>query len=92
MDDKKMQHTMEITQAMLQEKYVTVKQAAEILKISEARVKQLCQAERFNGAVKFGWSWMIPRESVENHKPRPRGRQPKPKREHGPRADGAAFM
>ena len=56
--------------------YITAPEAGEILGLKKARIGQLCRAGRFNGAVKVGDAWMIPREAVLSHKPLPPGVKP----------------
>lgn len=70
---------------------ITQKEAMTILHIDSARVSRLCNAGRFPGAFQVGRTWLIPRASVENYQPLPRGRQPKPKRERCERANGEKF-
>ena len=55
------------------EKYITAPEAGEILGLKKARIGQLCRGGRFDGAIKIGDAWMIPRDSVLNHKPLPPG-------------------
>ena len=55
------------------EEYVSVTEASEILGLQRARTGVLCREGRFPGAIKVGSSWIIPRESVMNHKPLPPG-------------------
>ena len=58
------------------ENYITAPEAGEMLGLKKARIGQLCRAKRFDGAIKVGDAWMIPRESVLNHKPMKRGVKP----------------
>ena len=55
------------------EEFVSVQEAANIMGIDRSRVGRLCREGRFSGATKIGSSWIIPRESVLNHKPLPPG-------------------
>ena len=57
----------------IKEEYVDQVTAAKMLDVSQARISQLCTQGRFDGATKIGWSWIIPKESVKNFKPLPRG-------------------
>lgn len=41
-------------------RYLKVREAAELWKVSERRVRLLCDQGRIEGAKKFGHSWMIP--------------------------------
>jgi excisionase family DNA binding protein len=59
------------------EDYVTVAEAANIMGKGMNFVGKLCRANRFLGAVKMGNSWIIPRESVLNYKPGKRGPKPR---------------
>ena len=61
----------------VREEYVTAVEAAQIMGITRNRVGRLCLDGRFDGAFKFGRSWMIPRVAVLNHKPLPPGVKPK---------------
>ena len=62
---------------MLKEEYIDQVTAAQMLGVTQARISQLCSQERFNGAMKIGWSWIIPKEAVKNFVRSPRGRKPK---------------
>ncbi len=59
------------------EDYVDQVTAAKMLKITQGRISQLCIQGRFQGAMKIGWSWIIPKVAIENFKPRRRGPRPK---------------
>ena len=61
----------------LKKDYVDQATAAEMLKVSVSRISQLCKQGRFQGATKLGWSWIIPKATVENFEHLRRGR-PKP--------------
>ena len=61
----------------LEKNYVTAPEAGEILGLKKARIGQLCRAGRFEGAIKVGDAWIIPRESVKNHKSLPPGVKPR---------------
>lgn len=43
--------------------YISVKDAAKKWAISERRVQKLCEGNRIEGVMKFGHSWMIPKEA-----------------------------
>ena len=62
---------------ILKENYIDQLTAANMLKITQGRISQLCQEGRFDGATKIGWSWVIPRSSVENFQRKRRGVKPK---------------
>jgi excisionase family DNA binding protein len=59
--------------------YLTVTEAAKILKITDIRVQQLCQNGRLS-AIKFARDWLIPRASVESYTPGKRGPRTKKER------------
>lgn len=43
--------------------YISVKDAANRWNISERRVQKLCEGNRIEGVIRFGRSWMIPKEA-----------------------------
>lgn len=43
--------------------YISVKDAAKKWDISERRVQKLCETQRIDGVIRFGHTWMIPREA-----------------------------
>ena len=45
--------------------YISVREAAEKLEISERRIQKLCGDGRIDGVQRFGKSWMIPKEAVK---------------------------
>ena len=49
--------------------YIDQVTAAKMLNLSQSRVSQLCTEGRFEGASKIGWSWLIPKVSVERFQP-----------------------
>ena len=53
--------------------FCTIKEAAEIMKLSETYIRTLCSAGRIEGAQKVGGSWFIPEDAAKNYKPRPKG-------------------
>lgn len=53
--------------------YIDQVTAAKMLNLSQSRVSQLCTEGRFEGASKIGWSWLIPKVSVERFQPLKRG-------------------
>ena len=67
-----------IDEKTIKENYVDPITAANMLHVSRSRINKLCQEGRFEGAIKTGWSWIIPRISVENFKPLRRGPKPNP--------------
>ncbi len=59
------------------EHYVNQATAAQILGLTKSRINILCREGRFQGAFKAGWSWLIPRISVETFTRQKRGRKRK---------------
>ena len=43
--------------------YISVKEAAVKWDISERRIQKLCEGNRIEGVMRFGHSWMIPRNA-----------------------------
>ena len=43
--------------------YISTQQAAENWGITLRRVQALLKANRINGAIRFGYSWMIPNDA-----------------------------
>ena len=60
------------------EDYVDQVTAGKLLNVTQGRISQLCSQGRFQGAMKIGWSWIIPKETIENFQPLRRGPKPKP--------------
>jgi len=50
--------------------YITVRQAAHKWGISERRVHKLCADNRIGGVLRFGRSWMIPKDADKPIDPR----------------------
>ena len=46
-------------------KPLTAKQAADLLKVSTARIRQLCIEGKLRGAFKLTRDWLIPERSVK---------------------------
>ena len=67
---------MLIDKNKINEDYVDQATAAELLGVSRSRINKLCNSKRFEGAVKIGWSWLIPRIAVENFKRLKPGKKP----------------
>lgn len=82
---------MSIAEDFLKAECVTMNEAVQIMKKSNGEISRLCRNGKLNGAFRVGTTWLIPRASAENYKPLPRGRQPKPRRECGERANGEKF-
>ena len=78
-----------ITKEMLERNYVSAPEAAEMLNLGRNQIGKLCRAGRLGGAAQIGSAWVIPRESVLNYTPGPRG--PKP-RKAKLAAERAAFL
>ena len=57
-----------ITEKELKEDYVDQATAAIMLDVSRSRVNALCREGRFDGAIKAGWAWLIPKTAVETFK------------------------
>ena len=55
------------------EEFITAKEAATIMKRTSDYVRKLCASGELKGAYKFGATWIIPKSSVENFSPKPRG-------------------
>ena len=62
-----------INEAMIKDNYVDQLTAGKMLNVTQGRISVLCSQGRFNGAMKVGWSWIIPKTSVENFTRLPRG-------------------
>ena len=60
------------------EDYVDQTTAAKMLNITQGRISQLCSQGRFQGAMKIGWSWIIPKKAIQDFQPLRRGPKPKP--------------
>jgi len=60
--------------------YVTVTEATKIMGKAASMIARLCQDDKLPGAKKIAKTWMIPRESVLNYTPGPRGPKPKSER------------
>lgn len=65
-----------IAQEEIDRDYIDSIEAARLLGISDARIRRLCLDGRFEGAIKAGKSWLIPKITVENFKPLRRGPKP----------------
>ncbi|MDE7002424.1 MAG: DNA-binding protein [Lachnospiraceae bacterium] len=55
--------------------YISVREAAGKWEISERRVQKLCEEERINGVMRFGHSWMIPRDAEKPYDMRLKSRR-----------------
>lgn len=44
--------------------YISVKEASEQWHITERWVQKLCVEQRVEGAIRFGRSWMIPKDAA----------------------------
>ena len=58
--------------------YVDQATAAKMLNLTQGRISQLCTKGRFIGAMKIGWSWLIPKTAIQDLQPLRRGPKPKP--------------
>ncbi|QIB68334.1 excisionase family DNA binding protein [Muricomes intestini] len=43
--------------------YISVQQAADKWGISKRRIQKLCEENRIDGAVRFGYAWAIPKDA-----------------------------
>ncbi len=43
--------------------YISVKEASERWHIGERWIQKLCEEERIDGVLRFGRSWMIPKDA-----------------------------
>lgn len=43
--------------------YISVKETAKKWGISERRVQKLCEGNRIEGVIRFGHSWMVPKDA-----------------------------
>lgn len=66
-----------IDKEIIEKEYVNQSEAAKILDLTQGRISQLCSKGSFKGAIKIGWSWIIPKITIENYPRRKRGRKPK---------------
>ena len=69
-----------ITQNEINQNYVDSVEAGNLLNITDARIRKLCLDGRFDGALKTGKSWLIPKKSVENFTRLPPGKKSKKNR------------
>lgn len=53
--------------------YISVKEAAENWNVSERWVQKLCEEDRIDGVIRFGRSWMIPKEAQKPNDLRKKG-------------------
>ena len=54
-----------LTQTEIDQQYVDGPEAARMLNVSNSRIRRLCLDGRFEGALKTGRAWLIPRKEVE---------------------------
>ena len=52
---------------MTDKKYISTKEAAELLGLSTRRIVGLCNKNSFEGAIQEGRNWKIPKSSVMNY-------------------------
>lgn len=50
--------------------YMSVKEAAALWSVSERWVQMLCDSKRIEGVLRFGRSWMIPKDAKKPENPR----------------------
>jgi len=53
--------------------YVTIQEAAPILRVSESTVTRYCQDQLLKGAKNLGKQWLIPERSIKSFKKPARG-------------------
>ena len=53
--------------------YVTIEEAAGIMKYKKDSVSLLCRTGKMEGAQRIGHRWLIPRKTAENYKKAPQG-------------------
>ena len=53
--------------------YVTIEEAAGIMKYKKDSVSLLCRQGKMDGAQRIGHRWLIPRKTAENYKKAPQG-------------------
>lgn len=53
--------------------YISVREVAEKWGISERRVQKLCEEKRIEGVMRFGHSWMIPKDAEKPNDLRRKG-------------------
>ena len=58
---------------MISEKYMTATEAAKKLGLTTGHIRQLCIDGKFPDAEKMGKTWIVPKESVDNYVPPPKG-------------------
>ena len=64
-----------ITQEEIERDYLDSPSAARELKVSNARIRRLCLDGRFDGALKAGNAWLIPKKSLTTFRYHKRGRK-----------------
>ncbi len=72
---KKVGESHMIMQEEIERDYVDTPSAARELKVSDARIRRLCLDGRFEGALKAGRAWLIPKTSLTNFRYQKRGRK-----------------
>ena len=75
-----------IDEETVKKDYVDQATAAKILNITRGRISILCSEGRFEGAMKIGWSWIIPKASINNFQRLKRGPKPRVKRQNNLKA------
>ena len=53
--------------------YLTTKEAADYRNLSQVHIRQLCSEGKLQGAERAGRAWIIPKKSVEDYVPGPKG-------------------
>ena len=57
------------------EKYLTTREAGELIGKGSNMILKLCQSGRLIGAEKMGGCWLVPRDSILKYRPNKRGRK-----------------
>ena len=65
-----------IEEETIKRDYVNQATAAKMLNLTRGRISTLCSEGRFEGAMKIGWSWIIPKVAITNFKRLKRGAKP----------------
>ena len=66
-----------IDEETIKKDYVDQATAAKMLAVTQGRISRLCSEKRFEGAMKIGWSWIIPKTAIDNFQRLKRGPKPK---------------
>ena len=68
-----------IDEKEIEKNYLSMKETALVLGVSvsriSSRISRLCIQGRFHGAIKAGWSWLIPKTSALSFEKLSRGKK-----------------